>query len=236
MHSVASVISFLTVLPAPAGTLEGAARHMYLFPAVGLLVGAAAGAVGAALSLVDPIIGGLGVVMSVMVLTGLHHADGLADFADGLMAGPRKALRAMRDSSTGTAGTVATSLSVAALAGFSFSSGGGWSLLAAVAVSEMFAKMCIVAVATLGRPAAPGSGAEFVKFASKKRLTVAVVFALIPAWLAFGYGGLAAAGAAGVACLLVVAVSRKKIGGITGDVMGASNEIGRLASLATLVY
>lgn len=233
MHSAASVVSFLTVLPAPPGTLEGAARHMYLFPAVGALVGAVAGALGAALSLVDPIIGGLGVVASVMVLTGLHHADGLADFADGLMAGPKKALAAMRDSSTGTAGTVATSLSVAALAALSFSAD-GLALLAAVAVSEMLAKTCIVAVAALGRPAGSGSGAEFMKFADRRRLAAAAASAVVPAWLVFGYDGLAAAGAAGAACALVLAMSRRT-GGVNGDVMGASNEMGRLASMAVLV-
>lgn len=235
MRSAASVVSFLTVLPAPPGTLEGAARHMYLFPAVGALVGAVAGALGAALSLVDPVVGGLGVAAAVMVLTGLHHADGLADFADGLMAGPRKALRAMRDSSTGTAGTVATSLSVASLAALSLAAGGGAGLLAAVAVSEMLAKMCIVVTASLGRPAARGSGMEFMKFASRPRVAAAVASAVIPAWLAFGYEGLAAAAAAGAACALVTAVASRRIGGVTGDVMGASNETGRLASMAVLV-
>lgn len=234
MRSAASVISFLTVLPAPAGTLEGAARHMYLFPAVGALVGAAAGAIGAALSLIDPIVGGLGVVASIMVITGLHHADGLADFADGLMAGPKRALEAMRDSSTGTGGTVATSLSVAALAALAFAAGGGAALLAAVAVSEMLAKMCIVVVASLGRPAAAGSGMEFMKFADRRRLAAAVSMAVAPAWLVFGYEGLAAAAAAGAACAAVLAVSSRRTGGVTGDVMGASNEVGRLASMAVL--
>lgn len=233
MHSALSVVSFLTVIPAGTGTLEGAARHMYLFPAVGALVGALAGAVGAALSLVDPVIGGLGVAASVMVLTGLHHADGLADFADGLMAGPKKALAAMRDSATGTAGTVATSLSVAALAALSFSAG-GLALLAAVAVSETLAKMCIVVVASLGRPAGPGSGMEFMKFADRRRLAAAVALAVAAAYLVFGYEGLAAAAAAGAACALVLAMSRRT-GGVNGDVMGASNEIGRLASMAALV-
>lgn len=234
MHSAASVVSFLTVLPAPPGTLEGAARHMYLFPAVGALVGAAAGAAGAALSLVDPIIGGIGVAASVMVLTGLHHADGLADFADGLMAGPKRALQAMRDSATGTAGTAATALSVSALAALALAAGGGAALLAAVAVSEALAKMCIVVVAALGRPAGGGSGAQFMRFADRRRLAAAAALAVAPAWLVFGYEGLAAAAAAGLACALVLALSRRT-GGVTGDVMGASNEMGRLASMAVLV-
>ena len=235
MRSALSVVSLLTIIPAPGGTLEGAARHMYFFPAVGALVGAVAGVVGAALSLIDPLVGGIGAAAALMVLTGLHHADGLADLADGLMAGPKRALTAMRDSATGTAGTVAVSLSAAALAALAAAAGGGAAIFAAVAVSEILAKMCIVVVARAGRPAAPGSGAEFMRFASWPRVAGALALALVPAWLVFGYEGLAAAAAAGAAALVLAAVASRRVGGVTGDVLGASNEAGRLASLAVLV-
>lgn len=235
MRSALSVVSLLTIIPAPGGTLEGAARHMYFFPAVGALVGAVAGAAGAALSLIDPLVGGIGAAAALMVLTGLHHADGLADLADGLMAGPKRALAAMRDSATGTAGTVAVSLSAAALAALAAAAGGGAAIFAAVAVSEILAKMCIVVAARAGRPAAPGSGAEFMRFASWPRVAGALALALVPAWLVFGYEGLAAAAAAGAAALVLAAVASRRVGGVTGDVLGASNEAGRLASLAVLV-
>ena len=59
---------------------------MYLFPIVGIVIGLVIGSLGYGLSLyLEPLVVSLVVVASLAVITGIHHTDGLADFADGLM-------------------------------------------------------------------------------------------------------------------------------------------------------
>lgn len=235
LDGMRSVVSFLTVLPAGGSGLGAAARGMHAFPVAGLAVGLAAGALALVLSWAgaDPLVAGLLVAGFLALATGLHHADGLADLADGLMAGGGRARRlaAMRDRSTGSAGAAAVALCYAGLVA-ALAAAGGAHVLAAVAVAEVSAKLSMVLVASLGRPAAPGSGAAFVAaMRDRRRLAAALALSAAPALALAGPAGLAmlAAGAA-VAALLALAASRA-FGGVTGDVMGAANELARLAAL-----
>ena len=107
---IGSIFSFLTILPSSNSTLDDTAKYMYLFPIVGIIIGILVGGFGFGLSfLLDPIIVSFLVVTSIVIITGIHHADGLADFADGLMVKGTKGkkLNAMKDLSTGSAGIIA---------------------------------------------------------------------------------------------------------------------------------
>ena len=98
LKQIGSVFSFLTIIPTNSANLETIAKFMYLFPIVGIAIGLLVGSVGFGLSLfLDPLIVSLLVVASIAVVTGIHHTDGLADFADGLMAkgSKEKKLKAM---------------------------------------------------------------------------------------------------------------------------------------------
>lgn len=223
--------------------LEPAARAMPAFPLVGLIIGSLAGAAGAGLvwAGADPLVGAFAAVAAVAILTGLHHADGLADLADGLMArGPaRRRLAAMRDRSVGAAGASALALSyIGAVAALSLA-GGAYDLLVAVVLSEAAAKFAMVLMARAGRPAAPGSGAVFAEAARGRggawRLAAAAAAAAAPAVLLGSYAGVAMLVAAAAAALVLVAVSARALGGITGDVLGAGNEVARLAAVMAFV-
>ena len=81
------------------------AKYMYVFPIVGIAIGLLVGSFGFGLSFfLDPLLVSLLVVASIAIVTGIHHADGLADFADGLMVKgtKRKKIQAMKDLSTGS--------------------------------------------------------------------------------------------------------------------------------------
>ncbi len=238
LREVGSVFSFLTILPSPGGTLESTARYMWLFPVVGIAVGLLAGSVGLGLSgFMDPLLVGLLVVASLAIATGIHHADGLADFADGLMAGGsrEKRLKAMRDISTGSAGTVGIVLYLVGLV-ITISLTGGLDLFRAVLISEVLAKFSMVLMAGLGSSAAAGSGSPFVSMMrDRRRLAAAFVIMLVPVSVIGGTTGLAMLGATVALTLLVLAVSTRSFGGVTGDVMGATNELARLASLVVFV-
>ena len=161
-----SVFSFLTIIPSGSHTLEDTAKNMHAFPAIGLLMGFVLGI--AALGLyylgVDQIIVAFLLVAATMLITGLHHTDGLADFADGLMRRGTisEKLAAMRDVSVGTGGVAAITLYVAAMvAALSVADGEiiFWMLL----FGESSAKFSMVIVASVGLPSKTGSSIPFVK-------------------------------------------------------------------------
>ncbi len=223
--------------------LEQAARGMPAFPIVGMIIGAMAGAAGAGLiwAGADPLVGAFAAVAAAAILTGLHHADGLADLADGLMAGgsPRRRLAAMRDRSVGAAGASALALSYIGTVLALSLAGGAYDLLVAVVLSEAAAKFAMVLMARVARPAAPGSGAVFAAAARGPagawRLAAAAAAAAAPAVLLGSYAGAAMIVAAAAAALALAAVSTRAFGGITGDALGAGNEAARLAAVMAFV-
>ena len=86
LKEIGSIFSFLTIFPSSNATLETIAKYMYVFPIVGIAIGLLIGSFGFGLSLfLDPLLVSLLVVTSIAIITGIHHTDGLSDFADGLM-------------------------------------------------------------------------------------------------------------------------------------------------------
>ena len=110
LKEIGSVFSFLTIFPTNNARLDTIAKYMYLFPIVGIAIGLVVGSFGFGLSFLglEPLIVGLLVMASIALITGIHHIDGLANFADGLMTKgtKEKKLQAMKDLSTGSAGIV----------------------------------------------------------------------------------------------------------------------------------
>ena len=86
LKEIGSVFSFLTIFPSSNTTLDIIAKYMFVFPIVGIVIGLLIGSLGFGLSFIlEPLLVSLLVVASIAIVTGIHHADGLADFADGLM-------------------------------------------------------------------------------------------------------------------------------------------------------
>ena len=238
LKELGSVFSFLTIIPSNSSSLETVAKHMYVFPLVGIAIGLVIGGIGFGLSLfLDPLIVSLLVVASLAIITGIHHTDGLADFADGLMAkGTKdKKLQAMKDISTGSAGIVSV---VFYLVGtiIALSQISGFELFYAILLSEIIAKFSMVLQASLGRSAAVGSNTSFVQMMKdKKRLLVAAVITIVPLVVLGGSTGLTMFGASIAITLFILAISTRSFGGITGDVLGATNELTRLSSFLIFV-
>ena len=115
LKEISSVFSFLTIIPSNNTNLETVARYMHVFPIIGIAIGLLVGSIGFGLSFfLEPLIVALLVVASIAIITGIHHTDGLADFADGLMTRgtKEKKRKAMKDLSTGSAGIVSVVLSI----------------------------------------------------------------------------------------------------------------------------
>lgn len=238
LKEISSVFSFLTIIPSSNATLENIAKYMYFFPIVGIAIGILVGSFGFGLSFfLDPLIVSLLVVTSIAIITGIHHTDGLADFADGLMVkGTKdKKLNAMKDLSTGSAGIVAVILYIIGLI-ITISLTSGFDLFRAILISEILAKFSMVLMASLGNSASLGSNSPFVMFMKdKKKLSVAFILMIIPVIIIGETTGLVMLGVTFTLTIFLLSISTRSFGGITGDVLGATNELTRLASLMVFV-
>jgi len=238
LKEISSVFSFLTIIPSNNTNLETVAKYMHVFPIIGIAIGLLIGSIGFGLSFfLDPMIVALLVVGSIAVITGVHHTDGLADFADGLMTKgtKNKKLKAMKDLSTGSAGIVSVVLYViGAIIALSLTS--GFALFQAILLSEILAKFSMVLMASIGQSAAVGSNSPFTQIMKdKKRLAVACIITIIPLVVIGGTVGLILFGASIAVTIFLVCLSARSFGGITGDVLGATNELTRLSSLLIFV-
>ena len=238
LKEIGSVFSFLTIFPSSNSTLENIAKYMYIFPIVGIAIGVLVGSLGFGLSFfLDPLLVSLLVVASIAIVTGIHHADGLADFADGLMVkgSKEKKLKAMKDLSTGSAGIVAIVLYLIGLV-ITISLSSGFDLFKAILISEILAKFSMVLMASLGNSASLGSNSPFVRIMKdKKKLAAAFSIMLIPITIVGGTTGLVMLGVTVILTIFLLVLSTRSFGGITGDVFGATNELTRLASLIVFV-
>jgi len=238
LKQISSVFSFLTILPTSNSELNSIAKNMYLFPIVGIVIGLVIGTLGYGLSLyLEPLVVSLVVVASLAVMTGIHHTDGLADFADGLMTkgSKEKKRKAMKDLSVGSAGIFSIVIyAVGTIIALSLSS--GMELFKIILLSEIMAKFSMVLMAGLGNSAAIGSNSPFMdSMKDKKRLLVAGVITIIPFIIIGEMNGFIVFAVGIVITMFLVGLSTRSFGGITGDVMGASNEITRLSSLLIFV-
>jgi adenosylcobinamide-GDP ribazoletransferase len=237
-REIGSVFSFLTIIPTGNSNLETIAKYMYVFPIVGITIGLIVGSIGFGLSLfLDPLIVSLLVVALFAIITGIHHTDGLADFADGLMVKgtKEKKLAAMKDLSTGSAGIVAIVLYIVGLI-IVISQSTGYQLFLSILLSEILAKFSMVLMASIGKSASLGSNSPFVEIMkNKQKLVLASVITLIPLIVLGGPTGLLVFGVAVTLTIFLVILTAKSFGGITGDVFGATNELTRLASLLIFV-
>lgn len=238
LKEIGSIFSFLTIIPTSNANLETVAKYMYLFPLVGIAIGLLVGSIGFGLSFfLDPLIVSLLVVASLALITGIHHTDGLADFADGLMTkgSKEKKLTAMKDLATGSAGIVAVVLYLVGLI-IAISLSTGYQLFLAILLSEIVAKFSMVLMASTGKSASVGSNSPFVELMKNpKKLAVTAVITLIPLIILGGATGLIIFAVGTTLTLFLVAISTRSFGGITGDVLGSANELTRLASLLAFV-
>lgn len=227
---------FLTVLPFP-GTLGTQSRDLSAslpyFPLVGLGLGFFLAAAARLLVLVSPVPLTAVLLTALMAaLSGALHLDGLADTADGFASarGRDQVLAIMRDSRIGAMGVVALllvlALKAAALAALPPSR-----LVAALLLAPLAGRTAILVHLTL-LPYVRASGLASAFLAGPRRLAVVLGLVTLAA-LAFACGR--AAVIALVAWVVVLAlfglVCRRRIGGITGDTLGAVCELAEVTIL-----
>lgn len=240
-RSLAVAGAFLTRLPlAPraAAESEALARAASLFPLVGAGIGLAIGAAALGLTEVLPaFLAGLLAVSLELALTGTLHADGLADSADGLGGHDReRSLMIMRDHTLGTYGACALVIDLALKAA------AVGALAEADAVGPIVAALAISRAAALplgrylpyARPGA-GTGRLLAGKVGAASLLLGTGLALAIAVAAAGAAGLALFACAATVTAAVGLLSRRRLGGVTGDVMGAAIELSATLALVLAV-
>lgn len=247
MQSFLVALSFLTVLPVPSRKLPpplAVARSRLWYPVVGLLLGALLGG-GAALLQAwgrAPPVQAFLLLAAWVGLTGALHLDGFCDLSDGLFGGrtPEDRLRILKDPHLGTfglAGGVLLLLGKFALVHEVLASPRApWIVAAAVTVARCLV-LCAAAGARYPRP--QGTGKVFIEAARPWEAVVFAGLALVAAWLADPAAGALHALRLFLPPLLAVLGLRwlcaRRLGGITGDCLGAAIELAEVLFLLVAV-
>jgi adenosylcobinamide-GDP ribazoletransferase len=241
LRELLAAVQFLTRFPVPSYKFEPdmVMSSAKLYPLVGALVGL--GAVG-----LDRLLRGhlpasvvaVAVLLYFGVLTGGMHEDGLADTFDGLGAGGtrKRMLEIMRDSRIGSFGTMAIIFSVLVR----------WALLTAIGPAK-FGIYVLTAQVLCRWTALPlaafmpsartdGLGEKLARKVSIAALTGGTVLAM--AIVGFSLRWQAVAPVAAVVAVIVLSgwVYRAKLGGITGDCFGATNQMAEIAVYVCAVW
>lgn len=236
LRAAAGFLTRLPVAPAvqPAG--DFLARAGVAFPVVGAGIGIVGGGVYAiTTSLVLPPLASAFVALAAMIaLTGALHEDGLADFCDGVGGGRDRhnRLRIMRDSHNGTFGTLALVLGVGLRAALVAGIAAPGPALAALVAAGAISRALLPAVMGLMAPARTDGIAAAAGRPSRPQIAATLAVALIIAWLAVGLAHAALALVIAAASAVAVAgLAGRALGGHTGDVLGACQQVAEIAVL-----
>lgn len=241
LKPIQSVLAFLTILPVGKQNQDiyYIAKNMYLFPAAGLVIGSIVGAMALGISdFLHPLLTGFLITGALVILTGVHHTDALADFADGLMAKGSKEVKhkAMLDPAVGSAGVATLVMYFAGMIiVFNIGFGSSLAIFTSIITAEVIAKYVMVLLANRGISAWEGFSSPFIA-AMKDRYKMIVATGIMVAivWFASSYAGFIALLISLMLAQLLKYISSKSFGGVSGDVLGASNEITRLSSFIVL--
>ncbi len=233
-------IRFLTRIPVPVEIKfdeKKFAKSLVISPLIGLLIGIILGEIYYFAQMKgSQMFAAVAVVAAEIIITGGLHLDGLADTFDGLFSNrpKNKILAIMRDSRIGTNGTIALILAILSRTALLVSledSRLALYLFALPAVSRM---NILWAAGTSSYAGKDGMGKSAVKYTGIKEIIAGTAIACIISAFCFKLAAVAVVPAAVAFALLFCAYVKKKIGGITGDIIGAVIELTEIVVLFVL--
>jgi adenosylcobinamide-GDP ribazoletransferase len=237
MKGFVGAITFLTRVPIgnSVGGDADIARAVPWFPTTGLLIGLVVGGIYAPSSTVLPPLVAAGLALGVgLLLTGAFHEDGLGDVADAFGGGRTRAdvVRILHDPRQGTFGVVAIGISLLVRAS-AIATLGPWAALAAIPAAHALSRAAAVGLMVIVRPSAEdGLGASYARSLRRGPAVVGALSGLAIAAALIGIWSAPAAALAVAGALVVGALARRKLGGISGDVLGAAQQVAEIAVLA----
>ncbi len=241
-RAVRLAFAFLTVVPIPARDDEvdpaSLADARFAYPLVGLAIGLALAGLAVALGRMGLPLGPSAflILLAWAALSGGLHLDGLADTADGLFlwGDPARRLAVMRDPHVGSYGVSALGLLlIGKFAALEAVVGSGrWLPLVASATIGRALILVMAGSAPYARPG--GTGRALIDATGPRDVFGGVILAIVAGGVAAGPRGLVAASLALALALALTASARRKLGGVTGDTLGALVEVGELGTLLVL--
>jgi len=254
------LLSFLTIIPmgGKEDFVFTTAENMYLFPLIGGFIGLLAGLYFIGSSVIVAFLLGLtnhiivlptGLFATLLpaamtiaflsVITGLQHFDGLIDLGNavGMRNVHDRKMVAHAWTVTYSGAVLALVVEFAAFLGLFFIN--PLFAFAAILAAEVAAKLSMVTIVWVGKPSHKGLGSIFLSKAKKNLNAVAYVIAVLIVFPFFALTISPLMGLVGVGIVLVsipVAFVMKKVsegvfGGVSGDMIGATNEVARAVTL-----
>ena len=232
MRKLLIALQFLTIIPLRKSlevTEEDLGKSMVYFPLIGLFIGGCLALSQVLLSFLFPpvIVDGLLVTIAVL-LTGALHLDGLSDTIDALASrkGREEKLRIMKEGKIGAVGAVGVFL-VLMLKYASLTALPKNLTLAALLLFPAMGRWAQLVVAYFSEYAGQkkGLGFPFTLQVTYLMVIVTTVPVFLLSFLLFKIKGVVMAGVIGLFCVLYSHFFKRALGGVTGDVLGAVNEL-----------
>jgi len=236
MNGLLDAVGLLTRVPVGARVSGSSplARAVPWFPVVGAAVGVAIACAYVVAEAVLP--AGIAAILATVVgavVTGAFHEDGLADVADAFGGGwtPEQRLAILDDPRLGTFGVIALASSLLVRIGAigSLDPRSAFALVPAAHALSRVAGIVLMRRLPLAHPS--GLGASYAAGLTSAGEIVAVIAGLAIAALLIGLWVIPAAALCAVAAWGMGALARAKIGGISGDVLGATQQVAELGIL-----
>lgn len=235
-RSLLGLLTFSTILPINVFTsIEYMTKLTWAWPFLHIFIGilaAVCGYVSLEFLHLNSFFTAAIVYAFLMIITGYNHLDGVMDMADGVMVHgePEKKIRVMKDSSVG-AGGVATLFIVASLTVAGLYNILDYHFILGIIICEMCAKTSLLTTALFSNPLVPGIGSYFIKETNPANYFASTVIVAIIAYLIGGFAGIAGVIGAIVSGAIIAVIAKRNFVLANGDVLGMSNEVGRLFSL-----
>ena len=236
IRSILGLLTFSTILPINVFTsIEYMTKLTWCWPFLHLFIGilaAICGYVCLEFLHLNSFFTAAIVYAFLMLITGYNHLDGVMDMADGVMVHgePERKIRIMKDPSVG-AGGVATLFLVASLTIAGIYNILDYNFIFGIIICEMTAKTSLITTALLSKPLTPGIGSYFIKETTISNYIASTVIVGVIAFLLGNLVGVIGVLGAIVSGIIISLIARRNFVLANGDVLGMSNEVGRLFSL-----
>lgn len=235
LKSIGGLITFSTILPLNIyTTIEEMAKLTWFWPMISAFVGLIGLAIGYFLNILYfPFFVISAIIYSFFIwFNGFHHLDGLIDTGDALMVHgtPEKKIGVMRDSMIGTGGIalffIVAIITIALLDSVILAGA-----VTAILVCEMSGKVGLVSCCITSKSGPDGTGKHFIEAMTIPKFAATIIITIAIAYFFSGFIGIfgVLGGVFGGSLIALIGKNNFKIA--TGDVLGASNEMGRLFSL-----
>ena len=231
---------FLTIIPLPFKVeceAKDLGRSTAVFPLAGLTIGALLAGLNWLIApwLARPLTDAL-LVTALAAVTGALHLDGLADVCDGIAArgGRERFLEVMKDSRVGAVGVVGIVLGLLLKWQALLAVPSGMKMEALLFFPTLARCAQVLAMTGARHARQEGLGAVFIQGTGNARLVVALTLTLAAAFLLPPLTGLSAYVAVILLTMALRSYFHRRLGGLTGDVVGCISELTEIAGLTVM--